>query len=138
MATIRLNKALLLFVITAFISMQWSATHVHLAENHDHDGSHHQHDTQAHSHHLSSHHADVIDASHIGADGNVVELEQECSSPLPGWKKQSEQSFALTSSNFPSFSSPQHKHLRRPEIGQSTLSYLSYATIRPRAPPHFS
>ena len=76
------NKSFLFSLITAFLFLQLSNTHIHLAGKHEHDDGQHQHAVTAHQHQLASHHEDVIDVaaetfSH--ADSNkVVELEHVC------------------------------------------------------------
>ena len=76
------NRSFLSSLITAFLFLQLSNTHIHLAGKHEHNDGQHQHAVTAHQHQLASHHDDVIDAaaetlSH--ADSNkVVELEHVC------------------------------------------------------------
>ena len=116
--------------------MQWSAVHIHLAEQHDHDGNHHQHNIQAHAHKASSHHADAIDFAHATDGYNVIELDNDCTSP--GWKKIGDQlavsiSFAYQPLFIPNFSSIQIS-----EQDSNKQSYILYSTIRLRAPPQFS
>ena len=65
---------LLLLLVTAFLSMQWTAVHIHLAEQHDHDGSHHQHQPEAHAHHLSIQSVAAIDFSHQEHHANVLDF----------------------------------------------------------------
>jgi len=76
------NKPLLLSLITAFIFLQWSATHIHLSGEHQHDGDHHQHTATAHQHQFANHHTDNLDPatdvlSHSDTN-KVIELEQVC------------------------------------------------------------
>jgi len=136
MIKIRSNKTWLFFLVTVFLSVQWTATHIHLAEHHDHDGIHHQHNIQAHSHNAPSHHADTIDSAHVIDDSNVVELDNDCTSP--GWKKVSDQ-FVVSSSTWdslvfvPKFFSNQ---LSRQDDNKQ--NYHTYSTIRLRAPPQTS
>lgn len=134
MAKTSLNKAFFLFVITAFLAVQWSSAHVHLAEHHAHDGSHHQHLSTGHLHGYGSHHAGVIDVSHADSHDKVVELDHECTSP--SWSKLDDQPDVL--------SQPKRylRHLFYCErlgilsIAESRASWLSYSTIRLRAPPY--
>lgn len=82
MKKLRFNKPFLLTLITAFILLQWSSVHIHLAAEHEHNGNQHQHAANAHQHQLLSSHADAIDVaadtfSHTDSN-KVVELEQVC------------------------------------------------------------
>jgi len=82
MRILRSTKLLLSILITAFLLLQWSATHIHLAGEHEHDGGVHQHAATAHQHQLSSHHADAIDVatdslSHKDTS-KVIELDHVC------------------------------------------------------------
>ena len=77
------HKPFLVLLITAFLLLQWSATHIHLAGEHEHDGDHHPHALTAHQHQLNSHHADAIDVAndplfHIDSN-KIVELDHTCS-----------------------------------------------------------
>ncbi|MDH5436793.1 MAG: hypothetical protein OEX83_08530 [Gammaproteobacteria bacterium] len=76
------NKSFLFSLITAFLFLQLSNTHIHLAGKHEHDDGQHQHAVTAHQHQLASHHEDVIDVaaetlSHTDSN-KVVELEHVC------------------------------------------------------------
>lgn len=69
-------------VITAFLFLQWSATHIHLADEHAHDDIQHKHTVTAHQHQLVSHHTDAIDVAgdtlyHVDTN-KVVEIEYVC------------------------------------------------------------
>ena len=82
MKKLSFNKPLLVSLITAFLFLQWSSTHIHLAGEHQHDSGQHQHQVTTHQHQLNSHHIDAIDIasdtlSH--ADNHkVVDLEYVC------------------------------------------------------------
>jgi hypothetical protein len=132
----RFNKVLLLFLVTAFLTVQWTTAHIHLAEHHDHDGSHHQHDIQAHAHHSSDHHADSVDSSDVTGDHDVVELDHECSSPC--WKNLGDQPVASGLPELRLMASSQSSGVILPEADDNKQSYLTYSTIRLRAPPQFS
>ena len=132
----RSNKTLLLFLITAFLTVQWSVTHVHLAEHHDHNGSHHQHNIQAHTHYASSHHADTIDSAHATDDYNIVDLNNACASP--GWKKLDDHAIVSTSVVHQFLFIPQSTSIHLFELDRNKRSYVAYSTIRLRAPPQFS
>ena len=136
MLKLRHNKALLLFLITVFLTVQWTATHIHLAEHHDHDGNHHQHNIQAHAHQASSHHADTIDSAHAAGDYKVVELDNDCTSS--GWKKIGDQLTVSISVPYQLLFVPKSSGIQLPEQNSNKQSYITYSTIRLRAPPHFS
>lgn len=134
------NKPLLFSLITAFLFLQWSATHIHLAGEHEHNGDQHQHVVTIHQHQLANEHADTIDAatdtlSH--ADGkNVVEIEQVCTQFHGNLGEQ----FAL----IPSLSwniSGQYissAKLFKPYKLDKYQTYHQYTSIRLRAPPVIS
>jgi hypothetical protein len=136
MVKLRPNKTLLFFLITVLLTVQWTATHIHLAEHHDHDGDHHQHNIQAHSHDASSHHADVIDSAHSTDDYNVVELGNDCTSP--GWKKTGDQLTVSISIAYQLLFVPKSSSIPLPDQDSNKQSYITYSTIRLRAPPQFS
>ena len=116
--------------------MQWTASHIHLAEHHDHDGSHHQHSTEAHSHQLTGHHVDAIDSSHKIGDFTVVELEHKYN--IAKVKKPKKQPLASITLEFQAISLPQRVAAKHPEIINTKFSYLDRSNIRPRAPPQRS
>ena len=131
-----LNKTLLLFLVTAFITVQWTATHIHLAEHHNHDDDQHQHEIQAHAHNTTSHHADPIDSAHTDNTYNVVDLDNDCTSSV--WKKLSDQAVAsISSTHYLSFI-PQTTGTQLLELDRNKRSYITYSTIMLRAPPQFS
>jgi len=142
-------NALTLVLAIAFLSMQWSSAHIHLAQHHDHDGSHHQHASQGHSHSLtqshtfesvtapSSHHGDAIDVqAHSQADLNhdsVVEIGEECTLTaslcldvplaLISWLDDLNLNTAKVA------------QLSFPQFNVSQCAWLSYSHVRSRAPP---
>ena len=136
MLKLRHNKTLLLLLITVFLTVQWTATHIHLAAHHDHDGSHHQHNIQAHAHQASSYHADTIDSAHATGDYKVVELDNDCASS--GWKKIGDQLTVLISVPYQLLFVPKSSSIQLPEQNSNKHSYITYSTIRLRAPPHIS
>lgn len=133
------NKTLLLTLITAFIFLQWSATHIHLSGEHQHNGDQHQHDVTAHQHQLENHHTDNIDLtadtlSH--SDGNkVVELEQVCTQ-FHG--KIAEDYVITPSAPYIAYQPSASATLFKPYRAESYQSYYQYSSIRLRAPPSFS
>jgi len=134
------NKTLLLTLITAFIFLQWSATHIHLSAEHQHDGDQHQHAATAHQHTLDNHHSDnidpVIDSLSHSDSSKVVELEQVCTQ----FHGKIAKHYVITPStswnitNQPSASTTQFK----PYQAETYQSYYQYSSIRLRAPPLFS
>ena len=132
---LHLNKILPFFLITAFLSAQLSVNHFHLAEKHGHDGDHHEHNVQAHAHNLSSH-QDSIDSRHGADDYNVIELDNECT--LSGCGKAGSQFTALISSTHTLAASLKPSGTQSPRPSSWKQRYLSYSTIRLRAPPHVS
>ena len=129
--TFRLNKILPFLLITAFLAAQASVTHIHLAEKHDHSGGHHEHSIQAHAHYAGS-----IDSTHATADNSVMEFGNDCTHS--GCGKVGSQLTPYVSSthlllfNYKPFS------LKLPMQDGKKEGYLSYSTIRLRAPPQLS
>lgn len=73
-------KIFISFLITAFLSLQWSAAHIHLSQKHNHHGEEHNHSARIHNHDLSTHLADAIDVTDsLQHDKTTVELKQQCS-----------------------------------------------------------
>lgn len=136
MIKFRHNKILLLFLLTAFVTVQWTAIHIHLAEHHNHDGNHHQHNIQAHAHYTTNHHADTIDSAHAIEDYNVVDLENDC--VLPMCKKLGGQLIVSIPIAYQFLFSPQSTRIQLPELDSNKQSYITYSTIRLRAPPQLS
>ena len=134
MVKLRPNKALLFFLITVFLTVQWTATHIHLAEHHDHGGVHHQHNIHAHA--ASSHHADILDSIHAAGDYNVVELGNDCTSS--GWKKIGDQLAVSISIAHQLLFVPKSSNSPLADQDSNKQSYITYSTIMLRAPPQFS
>lgn len=138
------NKPFLAGLITAFLFLQWSATHIHLAGEHDHGDGSHQHTVTTHQHQFT-HHADAIDVANdvsftdtlSHADSNkVVDVEYVCTQfhgnlakffavvPSIDWNN-SEFRISLTSTI--------------PLFQQNTYqTYHQYTSVRLRAPPVLS
>lgn len=132
----RPNITLLFFLVTVFLTAQWTATHIHLAEHHDHDGDHHQHSIQAHAHDAPNHHADSIDSAHTTDTYNVVELGNDCTSP--GWKKTGDQLTVSISIAYQLLFVPGSSSTPLPAQDSKKQNYISYSTVKLRAPPQFS
>ena len=81
----KLSYALFFVLITAFLTMQWTATHIHLPQKHNHAGSHHQHKIETHGHDLTdkyvidyvTKYAVDIDGSHEVRHANVVDIDHK-------------------------------------------------------------
>ncbi len=142
MTKLRPTHSLLFALITAFLTMQWSVTHIHLADHHDHDGSHHQHQIESHAHHgaghhsdghhSGSHHSDTIDSAHPINDINVVELDHDCNSPNGKIKTPTH---ALMASYAWQSSWHQPNTFHRPTAFNAHAAHLEQSTIQLRAPP---
>lgn len=131
----RLNTTFILLLTTAFLAIQWSAAHIHLAEHHDHDGSHHQHSIEAHAYQTAGHHADTIDSSHQSGDLSVVEINHEYNTPNA--KKKTPTTAAITPA-FQQIALSQPININLPTILNTKLSHLYRSTVNLRAPPQLS
>lgn len=133
-------KPLSYFLLLAFLVLQWSATHIHLAAEHAHDGDQHQHAATAHQHQTISEHIDAIDVaeqalSHV--DGHqVVELEHDCTQLK---LKKTFQLAAIASTNCCPFQTQVTSDVI-PVSGKrdNYQTYHQYTSVRLRAPPVFS
>ena len=133
--TFCLNKVLPLFLITAFLAAQLSVTHIHLAEKHGHDGDHHEHNILAHAHDLSNH-QDSIDSAPVTDGYSVIELNNDCTHS--GCGKTSSQPAPFISSDYTLVFSSKPSSIQSPRPSSKKQWYLSYSTIRLRAPPQLS
>lgn len=131
--SIRLKHSLLLVLVTAFLSMQWTTTHIHLAEHHDHDGGHHQHSTETHAHQLANQHSDVIDSSH---HNDVVELDHQCTNAKGKYKEKP--SALVIAAVFRQKTLLPPGSIELPVILNTRLNYLDRSTVYLRGPPQFS
>lgn len=138
MTKFRLNRTIFFVLVTAFLSMQWSSAHIHLAEHHDHDGSHHQHEVEAHAHQSitqddnSSSSTYQIDNHNV----NVVEIDHQCNTKTGNHLDN--QFIASTPDDF-HLSFPALKSSIEPtKLNFSKLRYIDYSTIYGRAPPNIS
>ena len=125
-------------LVTAMLSMQWSTTHIHLAEHHNHDESHHQHNIEVHAHQLLTQNDNFVDSIHKIDEHktNVVELDNDCN--IHKWNNLNDQLSALTLVAIqPSFI-PQSDSVEIPGFSKSKRRYIDYSTIHLRAPPKFS
>ena len=131
----RLNKVMLLVLVTAMLSMQWSSAHIHLVEHHDHDGSHHQHNVEAHAHQSFTQNDNIADSSHQ-LDVNVVELGNDCN--VHNGNNIDVQPVVLTSINLQLNFTPHINSIESSGLSNSKRRYIDYSTINLRAPPKFS
>lgn len=135
------NKTSTVFLITAILSMQWSVTHIHLAEDHQHDGASHQHALEAHSHDLTGHNIDAIDigASDIDiahADNNIIELDQELAFSHSPSRDQTT-AILTTKFLFPA-GILKNTSISKPLIVSSHSGFLDLTPLHSRAPPRFT
>lgn len=133
MSLFKLDKVLLVALITAFLTMQWTTAHIHLAAHHNHDGSYHQHEVTAHAHQSNGHHVNVIDSASQEGGSNVVALDCECH--VPNGKKLEEQLAGLAAADFGMPSFFQFSGVIFSDDTGVKLNYISYSTVRLRAPP---
>ena len=138
MTSFRLNKALFVVLITAFLAMQWSTAHIHLAKHHGHDGSHHQHNIAAHAHQLIDRHDDSIDSSHQIDNGTITVVDVDCECNSQSGKKFDEQPVTIAQTGLKLSSLSQTGSIESSEFGTSKQRYLDYSTIHLRAPPKLS
>jgi hypothetical protein len=129
------NRLLSLFLVTAFLTMQWTPVHIHLSEQHDHDGVHHQHLAETHAHNLSNQ-TITIDISHQTSHTNVIVLGQEYS--LSKQDNQKNLSTALVTNTVRVLQPFLLVSIKIPFITSSKLSYFDLSTVNPRAPPQIS
>lgn len=134
------HKPFLAFLITAFLFLQWSATHIHLAGEHQHDGDAHQHAVTAHQHQYNSHHADAIDVasdplSHVD-NNKVVELDHACTQ-YHG--KLGEQVALLPASTWvPVTRRGIHERVAIAQQLETYQAYHQYTALHLRAPPRIA
>ena len=141
---IKSNHWLLLFFVTAFLTMQWTTTHIHLATHHQHNGNHHQHTFETHTHQLASfsapkanHNADTIDVSphfsHQIDHANTIDLNVDYTLQKKAPQKTlSDVIPSLTTSLRPSLRYISTHHTL-PPLAQH--NYLAHSTDHARAPP---
>lgn len=133
---LRLNHTLLFVLITAFLTMQWSAAHIHLAEHHDHDGSHHQHSFEAHAHQLAGHHTDTIDLSHQASNFTFVEIDYKFNTVKGSHQKKPSAAAIILDLQWLIFY--QLIRIELPEILNTKLSFFYRSAVNVRAPPRLS
>ena len=156
---------LLLFLVTAFLAMQWAPAHIHLSERHNHDDTHHQHQINTHAHSLanqaifaaepttqtatnSTHHQNLIDhantfsnqfadsaAPHQSSHKNIIVLVHKWS--LTQQEKQPNP-FTLVNKAISQVQPPSQVKIKRPIIHHTKQNHLDTSTVHSRAPPQLS
>ena len=71
------RRWLVIYLAMALLLLQWSGSHVHLAQAHDHGESHHHHSIEAHSHDINSHFDATADIDASYSHHNTIELAYE-------------------------------------------------------------
>ena len=135
MISFRLNKTFLFFLVTAFLTVQWTATHIHLAEHHNHDDNHHQHDLEAHAHFVTDHQTDIIDSEEKTDHFNIIELDHKSSLPIAKKITPTIAVIASVDLQFPSF---QLVSFKLPVFVDDKPGHFDRSTVSPRAPPQAS
>lgn len=129
------NRLLSLYLVTAFLAMQWTPAHIHLGEQHDHDGTHHQHQAETHAHNLTQQ-AIATDFSHQASHTNIIVLALECN--FPQKEKQDNHLIALVTKATTILDSSLLVNIAIPVVTNTRLSYFELSTVNPRAPPQIS
>ena len=73
MTIIRLNYAQVCLILVAFLTIQWTTSHLHLEQQHSHDGTFHQHQVTAHAHQYLA----VNDLEGQSNHSNIIEFDEE-------------------------------------------------------------
>jgi hypothetical protein len=131
----RATYLLLFTAIFAFITVQWSATHIHLASSHSHEQDYHQHQVEVHSHQsldTSSITEDVAQKKHSSI---AVEFGQEYRFSKNGKPKKS--FLAVVGSGYKLQNSLLVPCITRTVLN-ADLRDPNRSTINPRAPPYTS
>ena len=124
---------LFLVLFVAFLSVQWSSAHIHLAEQHSHDGTHHQHEIKTHTHHQTL----SADSAHSTDDPDkLVELDLDCNRYATS--KYDSQYIVFSSVNSHVSVYYQVDDNAPPIIHGSKHRYIDYSTIQFRGPPQIS
>jgi len=129
MNKVRLNYIQLLFLITAFLTIQWTTSHIHLEQQHDHDGLKHQHQVETHSHQYIATDNLSSQPNHL----NVIEFEFKYN--LQNNKKPKKPSVDLAVQVFNTSSSISLLKVEVPPFINTKQGYSLYSSSSPRAPP---
>ena len=125
----KLNYVKLLFLITAFLTIQWSTAHIHFSENHNHDGKVHKHQIETHSHEYIS----INDSAPQLNHSNIIELETEYT--LQNRKKQKDSALDIAVLTFNLKQSIPLVKIEVPILINTKQGYSLYSSSNPRAPP---
>lgn len=135
MMNIRLSRTALLALIIAFISVQWSTTHIHLTEHLHHEGHHHL-DAKVHSHQSIDNHTVAADLSHQANALKTIDLDHEFNAKKID-KLEKPSTLALLQT-IPDLTFILVDVTKLPTNTDTRLRYHYLSSIRPRAPPAFS
>jgi len=133
MPYIRLNKALLYCLIATFLTLQWSATHLHLSNNHTHDGSHHNHHNEFHAHYSIESGTNAVNTLHHSDNNQTVEFDFELSNQKS--EKLEKSLVAITSSSESVVAKIIPFHFDFVEVDPPPTNPHFLTSIKPRAPP---
>ena len=125
----KLNYIQLLFLITAFLTVQWTATHVHFSENHNHDGNTHTHQVETHTHQYIS----IDDSSFQVSHSNIIEFDSKDYKKNRKIKETASLDIAIQTFNL-EVVIPLVK-LEVPSFINKEQGYSLYSSSNPRAPP---
>jgi hypothetical protein len=125
----KLNYVQLLFLITAFLTIQWTSTHVHFSENHNHDGNIHKHQIETHTHQYLSLNDSSIQVSHI----NIIELDTK--DYIQNRKIEKTESLDIAIQTFNLQAVIPLVKLDVPLFINKRQGYSLYSSSNPRAPP---
>ena len=128
------NFVLVLLLVTAFLTMQWTAVHIHLADQHIHDKSLHQHQIETHAHDLINKTVAAIDLSHQASHSDVIDLDHDANLP----KKEKQRTPTSAAVITPVFALPKTPVKATGQIAfikSTKLRYLYRPSFNPRAPP---
>ena len=128
MSKFRLNYAQLCLLVIAFLTVQFSTSHLHLAEIHSHDGTLHQHQVKAHSHQYITT-LDISQSNH----STVIEFEEDYK--LQKRTKQQTQSIDVANIISDSLSSIPLLNIQIQTYRNTQFVYFSNTSSNPRAPP---
>ncbi len=129
MTKVRLNYIQLLFVITAFLTIQWTTSHIHIAQQHDHDGLIHQHQEKTHAHQYIASDNLSFQVSHL----NVIELDSKYT--LQNTNQQQSPSSDIAVQVFHTLSPISLIKIEIPIFINTKQGYSLYSSVSPRAPP---
>jgi len=124
-----LRHTKLLFLITAFLTVQWTATHVHFSEDHNHDGNTHKHQIETHTHQFIS----INDSSPQLSHSNIIELDSKDYRQNRKIEKNESLDIVIQTFNLQVII-PLVK-LEVPPFINTRQGYSLYSSSNPRAPP---